>query len=184
MRYAALVFIFAIFVFLGLVVFGGGSNKSGNKPENVKTLADFADTNARMRLTIGGRITGNEDYRQIVITVGRDKRTVQVNKGYQGNVLKSKSFGNNSEAYDAFLHALDLAGYTRSRDSKFSNEDGQCPLGQRFVYEIIDNDDENMRTWSGSCNSPGTFKGQANLVQQLFQSQISNYNEFVSDVVL
>src|SRR5258708_7185593 len=103
MRYVVILFIIALFVFLGVLLFGHGPSKPA--PIAAKNLYDYANTDVDVRLTIDGEINGNEDHRQIVITVGRDRRTLQVNKGYQGAILKSESLGNNTDAYNAFLHA-------------------------------------------------------------------------------
>lgn len=172
-----------VLVFLAVLIFGGGS--SNNNPQVVTThLSDYANTDVEVRLTVDGQINNNEAHRQIIFTVGRDNRSLQVNKGYQGEVLKSESFDNNKDAYNAFLRALDTSGFTLSRKSKFPNEQGLCPLGQRYIYEVINNGNKNTRTWSTSCNGPSNFKGKAGLVQELFHNQIGNYDEYVNNVEL
>ncbi|MGZ6004834.1 MAG: hypothetical protein ACXWLH_01645 [Candidatus Saccharimonadales bacterium] len=182
LRLGVVIFIIALFIFLGVLVFGGHGKKA--IPVTTKNLYEYADTDVDVRLTIDGQINGDDIHRQIVFTVGRDNRSLQVIKGYQGTVLKSENFGNNTQAYSAFLHALSQAGFTQSRTSKFPDEQGQCSLGQRYIYEVINNGNKNMRHWSTSCNGSGTFKGQTNLVIQLFQNQYANYSDYVGDVNL
>lgn len=174
----------ALIIFLIIFVFRSLFGRSSTNTINTVNLADYADTEAQMRFTVQGQINGDDEHRQIVITIGRNQRTLVVNKGYQGAVLKSQSLGNNTDAYNAFLHALNTSGFSHSRTSKIPNEQGQCPLGQRYIYEIINNGNKNMRTWSTSCNSAGTFRGRVNTVQQVFRNQFANYSEYTSDVSL
>jgi len=186
MRYVVTIFIIFIFVFLGFLLFGHHSGKPASNPVVAKALADYASTDVDVRLTVDGQVNGDDAHRQIVLTVGRDKRTLQVIQGYQGHVLKQESFNNNQPAYSAFLHSLDVNGFALTRKAKknITDEQGQCALGQRFIYEVIDNGKDNLRTWSTSCNGSSTFGGQPVPVQQLFQNQITNYGDYVGDVNL
>ena len=180
----AIITIVVIFfiIFLGVLIFGHRGKSPSTTP--VKHLADYASTDVQMQLTTQGQINGDDVHREIVVTIGRTQRTISVIQGYQGNVLKSESLANNQNAYSAFLSSLDVAGYTKVHKSKYTTEAGQCPLGQRFIYEIINNGNDNMHTWSTSCGGSATFGGQTSTVQQLYQNQITNYDDFTADVNL
>jgi hypothetical protein len=181
MRYVVAAATIFIIIILGFLLFGHRTTKT---PSVAKFLADYANSDVEMQLTTSGEINAQELHREIVINIGQNQRTVSVVQGYQGNVIKSESFPNSESAYKAFLSAVDLAGYTRTKTSRFPTEAGQCPLGQRFVYQILNDSKANQRTWSTTCGSVGTFAGNGTLIRQLFQNQIGNYQEFVRDVRL
>ena len=184
MRAVVAIFVIFIVVVLGVLLFGNHSSKPAANTFTIKNLTNYASTDVEMRFTTDGQINGDDAHSQIVITIGRDKRSLQVIQGYQGHVIKSESFDNNKNAYSAFLHALDVANFTKVRNSSVANEQGQCALGQRFIYETVNNGNKNLRTWSTSCNNLRTFGGQTLLVQEIFQNQITNYNDYTSDVSL
>lgn len=181
MRYIVTIIVIFFIVVLGVLIFGRGPKKA---PQVPKALADYATTSVEVRLTTSGIINGDDAHREVVITVGRTERVAQVVQGYQGNVIKTQTFENNDTAYAAFLSALDIAGFSKQKPSKFKTEAGQCALGQRYVYEIINNGDDNLRTWSTSCGGSATFAGNPALVRQLFQNQITDYTQFTSGVIL
>lgn len=170
-----------IIIILGFLLFGHRTTKT---PSVAKFLADYSKTGVEMQFTTSGQINAQELHREIVITIGQNERRIDIIQGYQGNVIKSEGFPNSESAYNAFLSAIDLAGYTRARTSRFATEAGQCPLGRRYVYEILHDSKANQRTWSTSCGGTGTFAGNAPLTRSLFQKQIGNYDDFTRDVSL
>ena len=53
------------------------------------------------------------------------------------------------------------------------NDDrGECALGRRYIFKIINGANTPQRFWSTSCGGEGTFKGNAQDVLQLFDQQI------------
>lgn len=173
-----------LFIFLVVFIFRAIFSSPVDKRVTAINLPSFADTDVQVRYTIAGQINGNDEHRQIVMTIGRDQRTLAVNAGYEGTVLKSQTLDNNTDAYKAFLYALNVSGFTRGRTSKIATEQGQCPLGQRYIYEVINNGGKNMRTWSTSCSGPATFRGRPSTVRTLFQNQFANYSNYTSNVQL
>ena len=81
------------------------------------------------------------------------------------------------------MRALARTGFSKERKSSLQDERGICPTGQRYVYEIIDNNDQVSRTWAGQCNA-GNSLGNAPLILQLFRNQITDYGKFVNGVNL
>lgn len=142
-------------------------------------LTDYKSRNALLRLTISGKITADEDHRSIRITVTPSSRTVEILQGYQNVAVSSQTFGNNQAAYEAFIEALDPAGFVKERTTEGSHsEKSVCPLGRRYVYELIDQSQNVVRTWSTSCDSSAaTFAGNASTVRKLFQLQIPDYSK-------
>lgn len=179
-------FFIGVLIALGLIVlvfvliFTGGNQPVEPKPK----LARAANSSVLMRLTIEGSVQANKTYREIRLTIGRDTSQLQVIQGYQGKVIKSKTYNNNVDSYSVFLSALDRAGYTNGNDDpKQRDERGVCPLGQRYIFETMGGA-KDQRYWDASCPGVGTFKGRTALVLTLFQKQIPDYSELTSGVSL
>ena len=150
------------------------------------TLADYASTNTVMQLTIDGPLTADELHQGLRITIGQTQNVIQTYQGYQNNVTLTKSYASNQTAYDQFLRALQLYGFTKgNKDPNKADERGYCPNGDRYIYEILSDSNSNLqRWWSTSCGGQGNFAGTPNQVRQLFIKQIPDYNKIVSKVRL
>jgi len=161
-------------------IFTGGGGKEAQKID----LTSYATTDAVVRLTIDGPVNANQDHRQIKITVGRDQTTIDVMQGYEGDTMLRRSFANNQNSYTDFLYALKVAGYTEGdTNPNKGDERGYCPTGQRFVYEALSSNEQVIRWWHTSCNQ-GNFKGKANVINQLFKTQIPDYSKLVQNTGL
>jgi hypothetical protein len=175
-----------LIVFLGWLLFfrGGGTKTPAPVSKKAKVLYDYADSDtAEVIHTTQGKLVGNDAYRSIRITVARDFRRIEVLDGYDMVVEKSRDFSNNQIAFDAFLRALERSGYSKDRSNAPADERGFCPTGNRYIYELKDGDEELERTWSTSCTTAqGNFGGQASLIRQLFQAQITGYGQFVAGI--
>ncbi len=183
MRAIVTIVLIAILIVLGIILFGH-KPKSSKPNIAVKTLSDYSSTTAQVKLTIDGFINGDDAHRQIRVTVGRDMREIDIIQGYQGHVIKTKTFSNNQAAYDVFLRSLNLASFTKQRKTKITDERGICPLGQRYIYELggTGSTKTDLRLWSTACGGSGTEGGQTPLIRQLFRNQITNYDDFVTTV--
>lgn len=185
MRAIVTIVVITIIIVLGVILFGRSPKSGTGKPKLiVKSLADYSTTGATVKLTIDGLINGDDEHRQIRVTVGRDQRTIDIIQGYQGHIIKTKSFSNNQSGYDIFLRSLNLAGFTRIRKTKIIDERGICSLGQRFIYELdgTGSAKTDLRLWSTSCGGNGTEGGQTPLIQQLFKNQVTGYDDIVGAV--
>lgn len=177
--------VLAVGILAIVLLTSGGPAEPGQPGERQVTLTDYAGTDAVVRLTTQGEIEAKEEHRAIRITVGRDRRNVEVIRGYDGEVIKSQPYDNSQSAYEEFLHALQNAGFANQKDTPLESEEGVCPTGRRYIYEALDNSQEELRLWSTSCSDrQGSFAGEAGLVRQLFEAQIPEYNEFAQDVRL
>lgn len=181
-------YIVAILVVIALIIFGvvvlGGSNEPKPIPAVPKSLMDYAVTDASARVTIDGRINGDDKHRAVRITVSRNERKVEVIQGYEGNVIQSQSYANNQEAYTNFLSAINRAGFSKERKTADKDERGVCPQGFRYIFELSNTNNGDMRRWSASCVGFGTFGGQTTLVRSLFQAQITDYDKIIAPVQL
>lgn len=168
-------------VALGFILFrGSGPKQPLPKP---KLLPEYASTDASVRFTYDGIINGENSHRAIRITVNRNQRVLEVLQGYNGNVIQSNVESNTQAGYSVFLHALANAGFSKTRKTSNTNVEGACPLGNRFIYELLDtNDDADAMTWSTTCGSTGTFGGNRVNIQTLFQRQITDYDRQIAQV--
>lgn len=180
MRYfiGTLIAIALIIVIIVLLLTGG--SKPAPQPINLSNLSTTGD---KVQLVIDGEVTANSEHREIRITVGRRTSTVDVIKGYRGEVISSHTVDNNSDAYYVFLKALELAGFNLGKSGPSYNP-GFCPLGQRHIYKVISATGKVRQSFWGSTCGGGSFTGNANLIITLFQKQIPKYDDYTSDVSL
>jgi hypothetical protein len=184
MRYflGFLVSIGLIIVLIFLLFHGGGKAKV---PSTAKTLESYATTNAEVRMTIDAPVNSQEQHQDILVTVNSDQVTFEQQSGYDGQVVNQQQFASNDNAFQVFLRALDYAGFTNGdTDKSLSDERGYCPLGDRYIFELIQNGQDVERYWATSCSNPKTYKGNLDLTVTLFQNQVPQYGSLTSGVAL
>lgn len=186
MRYfIGFIIVIALIILLIVLLFHHGGN--GKTPATPAPLVSYANTDVLVRETIDGMTNDVQDHRQIVITVGQGSTTFQVNQGYDGQAISTQSFPMTQNAYAAFLLSLDHAGFTQgNNDSSLKDERGYCPLGQRYIFEVIQGSSDLERYWTTSCSgsTPHTFEGTTSVILNLFRNQVPNYDQLTSDVNL
>ncbi|HSX36880.1 MAG TPA: hypothetical protein VLG13_02050 [Patescibacteria group bacterium] len=172
-----------LIILLIVLLFHHGPSKV---PVTKQPLISYANTDTEVRLTIDGPVNAPQNHNSIRITIGQNDTTYQQIQGYDGNSVNTQTFAMTESAYDVFLHALQHAGYTLGNDDKnLKDERGYCPLGNRYIFEIIQNGSDLERYWTTNCSStPSTFKGRASIILSLFKAQVPGYDELVSDVQL
>ena len=176
---AAIGLIVLVFILILKGFSGGGTPKN---QLNLSSLAQNSDT--MMRLTIDGPINADQKHVGVRVTVSAAETQMEAYHGYQNNVTNQKTYGNNQDAYNNFLHALQLAGFTRgSTDPKRADERGYCPLGNRYVFEVVHGADDQQRFWSSSCGQ-GNFGGKTSLVLTLFRQQVPDYDTVAAGLSL
>lgn len=188
-RFVIFLTAFVGFILILFLIFGRGSSntpkpiETNKKDKAPSSLVDYIDRDSKVILTVAGRINGDDAHRQIRITVTPTEREVEVIQGYQNNVIKKQNFSNNKPAYDQFMRSLARTGFSKERKSVLKDERGICANEQRYIYEIIDNNEQVSRTWAGQCNK-GNSMGNAPFILQLFRNQITDYGKFVNGVNL
>lgn len=177
--------IFGFIAFVVLVIFivvlvARGGNDSASDKVPAPQLADAAASGAVFRFTEAGPIVAEENHYRIVISVSRFKREVFVYRGYNDVQVATQSFSNTDTAFEEFLSALDRAGYTGERRTKYESEAGLCPTRQRYVF-TSDQFGEEFRRWTTDCAERGNYGGEFGVSRSLFQTQIPEYTTFISD---
>lgn len=183
MRYlVGLLVTIGLLILLIVVIVQHGGNDKSNVPESKKSLISYAQTDAVARLTTDGPIVAEQKHQQIEITVGRDDTTIAMKQGYNGNVTNLQTYSNTEASYDAFLHAIDRAGFTRGDTSaSLKDEGGYCALSSRYVFEFIQDGKTLERFWATSCGKPKTYLGSLDLTLRLFRNQIPDYDTITTD---
>lgn len=163
---------------------------AGNDEQAVQNrgvnLLEAPSKNQAVQYTIRGAVVGHEDRRSIRITVDRNNRKVEVLQGYDDQVINSQQFSNTQESYEAFVKAINGAGFTARLNPQDRGDEAQsCPLGQKYNYEIAPGTNDSFYTWSTSCSRKhGTFNGDRRTIEEIFQRQIPNYREITRSVEL
>ena len=178
----------AIIIFIVVLLVRGGGQPEQQTPTGttILPLPEYAGTTAEVSQTIQGIVNGDEMHRSIRVTVGSDSRELEIIDGYSGDVLSRKTFYNTEEAYVVFLRAINGAGFLAKSKSKFpADERGQCPLGQRYIFTLNQDDEDLSRTWASTCGKAvGTSGASTSTLLTLFRNQIPNYNRLTDDVNL
>lgn len=170
-----------IIIFVIIKLLSGGSSQPATEARH---LLQYAKTDTVVRYTIDNPVQANDSHKDIIVTVGKDQATLTVTQGYEGTVVRSKSYDNNENAYATLLAALERSGgYTLGNtDKDLQDERGYCATGDRYDYDIIDGSGNRIQhLWSTSCKDK-TFKGNIDIVNNLFRAQIPDFDSLTSDV--
>ncbi len=188
-RYLLIFVIFIFLLFFGLIKILGGHSKPKAPVTSgpvVKSLPSYADSFATVSMTVDGQVNGEDKHQAIRISVDQFQRKLDIINGYSGNVAEQHTQANTKQAYDIFLRSIRNTGFlVRLKGSTVDDERGQCPLGQRTIFELNDSGDSLSRLWTSTCGTKiGNFGGNSSSLRSLFQAQITDYNKLTSKVVL
>ena len=145
-------------------------------------LVQYTYTPTQMEMTIDGPINADQTHSELQMTVSSSLSELNLEQGYDGTVVQSKTYTNNPASYAEFLQALEIAGFNEGVTAKGVNTNpiGYCAFGDRYTYQITNpygnSPIENF--WSTSCGQ-GTFKGNSATVLDLFVAQMPDYNTVV-----
>ena len=142
------------------------------------------DTSAdrSVRMTVRGQIVADDNFRSYQVTISPSKREFTRYQGYLGTPLVSKTYENNTKAYDEFVHALSIAGFAKGEPLTGEDDDtrGVCAGGVVYEFEILNGAHVVKRLWTTSCqNVKGSLAADAAQVQQLFLAQIPDANAYI-----
>lgn len=182
MRYfVGVLVVFGLLLIIIFLMLGGGNSSNSASMVNLDSLAD---TDSSVRLVTVGPLVYNDNHRSISINVSRDTVDLEILKGYQDEVISSKSFANNQASFATFLRALDLAKFNRGDARKLSDPRGHCPFGQQHFYEVVNSGGQtDQKFWDDSCGV-GNFGGLSSTIIQLFENQVPNYTGLTGNVDL
>jgi hypothetical protein len=180
--------IISLILIIGVIlIFGGNEPEKPPQGPVIQPLPSYASTDAQVSMTIDGPVNGEDVHRQIRIRVDRYGRHLEIIQGYSGNVIARNDFDNTQDAYRVFLKSLNNSGFMAARKGvKNTDYEGQCALGQRYIFELNDGGEELSKLWSSSCGGNiGTLAGaNSGSLRSLFQAQITNYGSLIQNVNL
>lgn len=178
------VIVVALIIFLFVLIFGGNDSKT-KVANSSRLLSSYATSTSEVKMTIDGPTNASVDHRQVVVSVDQNQVLFQEKHGYDGDVTKSQNFANSPGSYQTFLRSLEYANFTKGDAAHMSaDERGYCPLGNRYIFELIDAGKVVQRFWATSCGKPKTFLGDVSLNIELFQKQVPNYFDLADDASL
>lgn len=179
-----IIFFGGIFLLVRLIS-GGRDDTAPNQPATTQKVNKLSLDAKKVSYTVYGRVVGEEDRRAIRITVDDFERKLEILQGYDESVISSTTASNKTSAFEAFLLALESAGFT-TRDTAIKTDDRTlCPLGNRYAFETEFDDTTKIRAWTTSCSTKGvSFKGNRPTVDTLFKAQIPKYSELTNNIVL
>lgn len=180
-----IVAVFAL-VAVGRAIFSGGEAEEVADDSSVRSLlSDDADRSVRM--TVRGPIVGNDNFRSYEVEISPSGRRITTYSGYDRNQLENEQLANNSEAYLEFVHALNLAGFTKGAPAIDDDENmrGVCASGRVYTFELAQSQTISQQLWISSCKGiNGTFRGDAVTVRSLFLRQIPGSASLVKSLDL
>ena len=149
-----------------------------------EALLDTTD-GATVVMSVRGPIVADEDFRSYQVTITPNKREIQTYKGYLETVIEQKTLGNNTAAYDEFVHALDKANMTSGRQLSDERNDvrGICATGRVYEFKVMKAGESKQTLWTSTCSgSTGSLKANATQLTQLFLNQIPDSTKLVRDL--
>lgn len=164
-----------------MVFFSGGnteeSRNTGDQKVNIRDEVLKTTEGRAVRYTVRGPIVADENFRSYQITVTPTSRSMTVYRGYLENPIETKSYDNNTRAYEQFVYALDKADISKTRDAKEEDLRGVCANnGRAYQFEIIDSGNTQQAIWTSTCDgSKGTMAANIAQVHQLFANQIPEF---------
>lgn len=167
---------------IGRAFFGGSGSTPAEESTDVgrDSLLNTA-TNRSVRLTVRGPIVANEDFKSYTIEASSSERVMNVYTGYLDQVTDSSKNGNNIQAYEQFVYALDKADMMRGTESEDENTDdirGICATGYVYDYAVLQDSNVVKHLWTSTCDgSKGTLEASTSQLNDLFLKQIPNSSD-------
>lgn len=162
------------FVALARLLFGGGAPKDQVVDVAKQNLLSSSADRA-VSMTVRGPIVANEDFRSYKILITPSSREFKAYTGYLATITNQETLGNNTAAYEEFVHALDKANLVAGKpfDGDKNDVRGICATGKVYEFSLLTNGNVNQTLWTSTCGgSPGSLKASVTQLSRLFLNQI------------
>lgn len=178
--------VIAAVVSIGRAVFNNDGNDteqtsqvSGDREELLNT-----STGRSVTMTVRGPIVAEENFTSYQISASNGERSMKVYKGYLEEETNGKTLGNNTQAYEQFVYALDKANFTEQRNAAADDElrdlRGICASGYVYEYATLSGGNEVKKLWTSTCDgSKGTLGASREQLTELFMAQIPGSSELI-----
>jgi hypothetical protein len=152
-------------------------------PTSNINVTNHDNTTSSATLLVDAPTGIDQDHRQVKITVSGTSNEIDIIQGYQGKVMDTQSYSNNTAAYGAFLQTLQLLNFSKGKVSSASYE-GYCPSGDRYVFTFSNGNGNLFSYWATSCGGQGTYSGQVGGTLQQFMNQIpsADFTQLTNDI--
>lgn len=140
-----------------------------------------------VRLVVRGPIVADENFHSYRITVTPSERRLQTFTGYLNEQVKEIKLGNNTRAYEEFVHALNLANMTEGTQFEGDANDtrGICATGRVSEFSLLHEGASVEMLWTSTCRgSVGSLEASVTQLTNLFINQIPNANSVIREVSL
>ncbi len=162
------------FVALARLLFGGGAPKDQVVDVAKQNLLSSSADRA-VSMTVRGPIVADEDFRSYKILITPSSREFKAYTGYLATITNQETLGNNTAAYEEFVHALDKANLVAGKpfDADKNDVRGICAMGKVYEFSLLTNGNVNQTLWTSTCGgSPGSLKASVTQLSRLFLNQI------------
>jgi len=160
-------------------LFSGNSQRNEETQTIIESARDqllAVNTGRSIRMTVRGPIVADENFSSYQVAISPSSRVYTLFDGYLDAVKDTKSFDNNTKAYEEFVYALDKANITKPgkyTEDQASDLRGICATGRIYKFEFIDSGSVKKNYWTSTCKgSPGTFGANIPQVTNLFSAQL------------
>ncbi len=190
-RFIPIIFVIVIFILIiaaGISIVrlfaGGGTPDSSQVAEETVRNQALLNTDAghSVVMRLRGPIVGDEDFRSYEVTVSSNSRQFNRYKGYLDTPLVSKTYDNNTKAYDEFVHALATAKFADGTPFTGDKDDtrGLCSSGILYEFEIVEGGDVQKRLWTTTCKgSKGSLDANVDQLRELFLAQVPDAQQYI-----
>src|SRR5690606_4524565 len=97
----------AALVSVGRLIFNGAQPADPTQVDRSRDALLATSTEHSVRMTVRGPIVANENFRSYQITISPTDRNLTTFSGYLDRTIDGKQLGNNLQAYEQFVYALD-----------------------------------------------------------------------------
>jgi hypothetical protein len=179
--------VIAALVSIGRAVFNSGDGNSDEQTSQLDADREAllnTSTGRSVQMTVRGPIVAQEEFTSYRVSASNGERSMKVYKGYLEEETNGKTLGNNTQAYEEFVYALDKANMMNARsvanDESESDLRGICARGYVYEYATVSGGNEVKKLWTSTCDgSKGTLNASKDQLSELFLAQIPGSNELI-----
>ena len=173
-------------VLFARAVFGGNDNSSSSTVEDSSQQKLLNTSLGRsVQMSVRGPIDSDENFQEYSIRISPQTRTFTATRGYEQTVTESKSYDNNSAAYEQFVYALSRANYMKGEQFTGEKDDtrGICATGRLYDFTVLDNGQASKHLWTSTCRgSKGSLDASVAQVKDLFTAQVPDYSKLMDPI--
>lgn len=137
-----------------------------------------------IRMKVRSKVVSDENFRYYEVTLKPQTREIKVFSGYNGELVATKSYENNWDAYTEVSYGLKRLDMMKGRAFVGDKDDtrGICPSGELVTFEVLDGERVIKKLWRTSCKGEiKSLKGDYKAISQLILTQIPNYKDTLKE---